>query len=210
MRRSRRGFCRPLISANIWQAFEGGGTGREIRRLWPIIVALAVGTSTGASLLIGMNRHWLDTLLGISLVLIAELILCQPRIRLNRSAERWGGPLIGLSAGLPGGIPGMHGPRLIAYLVGLDLIPDLFTKQISILFLAVAATLLLALGGVGSLSLTEPLLSAVGIVPIHLGLMIGRRLRRQIRPVRFSRRRSLGDGRERYRPDVPSTSLVLL
>jgi uncharacterized membrane protein YfcA len=79
----------------------------------------------------------------------------------------------------------MFGPPLIVYLVGLDLHPDLFVKQISILFLAATVTLLVALGTMGGLSTTDLLISAVALLPIQLGLLLGRSLRRRIRPAFF-------------------------
>jgi uncharacterized protein len=175
----------PMISTNIWQAFEGGSSVPVLRRLWPIIGALVPGTLAGAYILISIDRHLLNAVVGVSLVLIAGLMLCQTQIRFAPSTRRWGGPLIGLSAGLLGGTSGMHGPLLIAYFVGLDLHPDVFVKQISILFLAAAVTLLLTLGSMGSLSTTDLLVSAAAMVPIQLGLLIGGWLRRRIQPAFF-------------------------
>jgi uncharacterized membrane protein YfcA len=175
----------PMVSTNIAQAFESGGTMPALRRLWPTISALVLGTLAGAHILISIDRHMLDAIVGVSLVLIAALMLCQPKIRFAPSAEQWGGPLVGLSAGLLGGMSGMFGPPLVAYLVGLDLHPDAFVKQISILFLAATGTLLLALGSMGGLSTTDLLISAAAMIPIQLGLIIGRRLRRRIQPAIF-------------------------
>jgi uncharacterized membrane protein YfcA len=175
----------PMVATNIGQAFEGGGTMLTLRRLWPMLGALVLGTLAGTHLLISSDRRMLNGLVGAALVLIAAVMLCQPRRRLSPSAERWGGPLIGLSAGLLGGMSGMFGPPLIVYLVGLDLHPDLFVKQISILFLAATVTLLVALGTMGGLSTTDLLISAVALLPIQLGLLLGRSLRRRIRPAFF-------------------------
>jgi uncharacterized protein len=175
----------PMVTTNIGQAFEGGGTVLVLRRLWPMLGALVLGTLAGTHLLISTDRHMLNGVVGVALVLLAAVMLCQPRIRLSPRLQRWGGPLIGVSAGLLGGMSGMFGPPLIAYLVGLDLHPDLFVKQISILFLAATVTLLLALGTMGGLTMTDLLISTAALIPIQLGLMIGRWLRRLIRPAFF-------------------------
>ena len=176
----------PMIATNIGQAFEGGGTAAALRCLAPIIGALVVGTFAGAHILLSIDRHVLNGVVGAALVVLAALMLSRPQIRLGPGVQRWGGPLVGLSSGLLGGMSGMFGPPLIAYLVGLDLAPDAFVKQISILFLAATGTLLLALGSMGSMSPIDLLVSAAALLPIQLGIMIGRAVRRRIRPELFA------------------------
>lgn len=175
----------PMFATNIGQAIEGGGTLAALYRLWPMLLAIAVGTWAGVQLLISIDRRLLYGVVGTVLVLLAVWLLCQPRITLGRSAERWAGPPVGLMAGVLGGISGMFGPPLIAYLIGLGLRPDEFVKHISILFLAATGTLLLALGGTGSMSWVDVAVSAAAVIPIYLGVMIGRWLRRYCPPELF-------------------------
>ena len=156
-----------------------------VRRLWPMLTALVLGTFAGAHMLISFDRHLLYGIVGAALLLIAAVMLCQPQIRLSPNAERWGGPAIGVTSGLLGGMSGIFGPPLTAYLVGLDLHPDMFVKQISLLFLAATVTLLAALGAMGTMSTVDLLVSAAAMVPIQLGLLIGRWLRSHIRPAYF-------------------------
>jgi uncharacterized protein len=175
----------PMVATNIGQALEGGGTMPAVRRLWPIMTALVLGTLAGVHVLISIDRGWLNGIVGAALLVLAVFMLCQPEVRLNQRTERWGGPLIGLVAGLLGGMSGLFGPPLIAYLVGLELSPDMFVKQISMLFLAATTTLLLALGGMGGLSATDLLISAAAVIPVQLGVIIGTRLRGHIQPALF-------------------------
>src|SRR5438128_12435604 len=49
----------PMIATNIGQAFEGGGTMPVVRRLWPMMTALVLGTFAGAHMLISFDRHLL-------------------------------------------------------------------------------------------------------------------------------------------------------
>jgi uncharacterized protein len=167
----------PMIATNISQALESGGTLPALNRLWPMLATIAVGTWAGVHLLLGVDRQLLNAVVGTILVTLAGWMLFQPRIALGPSAERWVGPLIGLLAGIFGGMAGMFGPPLIAYLVGLGLHPDLFVKYISILFLAATGTLVLALGSMGSLSPADLAVSAAAMIPIQLGVAIGRWLR---------------------------------
>jgi uncharacterized membrane protein YfcA len=175
----------PMLATNIGQVLESGGTLPALYRLWPMLVAIVAGTWGGVHLLLGTDRHLLNAVVGTVLVLLAGWLLCQPRITLSRSAERWAGPLVGLFAGMLGALAGMFGPPLIAYLVGLGLHPDAFVKYISILFLAATGTLILALGGMGALSITDFAVSAAAMIPIQLGVVIGRWLRGRCPPALF-------------------------
>jgi uncharacterized membrane protein YfcA len=168
----------PMIATNIGQALESGGTLPALRRLWPMLAAIAVGTWAGVHLLLEIDRQALNAVVGSIMVVLAGWLLFQPRIAFSPSAERWGGPLVGLLAGMFGGMAGMFGPPLIAYLVGLGLHPGLFVKYISILFLAATGTLILALGSMGSLSPADLAVSGAAMIPIQLGIVIGRWLRR--------------------------------
>lgn len=175
----------PVLMANVVQALEGGGIAPALRRLWPVVGAIVLGTWAGVHLLISIERRPLDATVGTALVLTAALLLAQPQVRLGHQAERWAGPFVGLFAGLLGGMSGMFGPPLIVFLVGLGLSADAFVKHISILFLASSATLLLTLGGTGTMSPVDFVVSCAAMLPIQIGILIGRWLRGRCPPSLF-------------------------
>lgn len=175
----------PMVATNLGQAMEGGRTLPAVWRLAPILGALVLGTLVGVHLLISVAKRTLEIGVGASFVLLSVTLLCLPRIRVKRGAEPWAGPLVGLIAGVLGGVTAMFGPPLIAYQIGLGIDPNTFVKHMAILALTGTATLLLALGGSGSLSGTDLLVSAAAIVPIQVGMPIGRWLRGRVPPVLF-------------------------
>ena len=175
----------PMTAANIRQAFEAGGTLAALRRLLPMLGALVLGTVIGVHFLISVNLRTLDIVVGTAFVLLAAMLLCLPRLRISRRAERWAGPLVGLLAGLLGGVSAIFGPPLIAYQIGLGVDPGSFIKHMAILTLAATLTLVLSLGGAGALSGPDLLISAAAIIPIQLGLPLGRRLRGRVPPALF-------------------------
>jgi len=175
----------PLIATNIGQAREGGHTMSTIRQLLPMLATLVLGIFVGVHLLTTLDRHLLNAALGISFIALAALLMSLPRFRLSPRTDRWAGPLVGLCAGLLGGMAAMFGPPLVAYLVGSGAAPDTFVKRMAIVAFVGSATLLIALGRSGSLSGTDLLVSAAAILPIQLGMPAGRWLRRRIKPAVF-------------------------
>lgn len=167
----------PMVVANIDQSLEGGSTLPTLNGLWPILIPLVAGALVGVHFLVNIDRHTLNLVMGIVFLGITGILLVAPRLRISPRAERWGGPLVGLFAGLIGGISAMFGPPLIAFQIGLGTPPSLFVKRMAIQALTASATMLLALGGSGALSWTDMLVSAAMIIPIQLGMPIGRRLR---------------------------------
>ena len=174
-----------MVVTNITQAAEGGHTIATIRALWPILVALIAGTVIGVHLLIHIDRRLLNAILGVSFLSLAVLLLCLPRVRLNPRIVGPAGPLVGFGAGVLGGMSAMFGPPMIAYLVGLGTDPDAFVKRMAIFAFTASTTMLIALGGSGSLSPSDLAVSLAALVPIQLGMPLGRWLRRRTSPTRF-------------------------
>ena len=172
----------PMVATNITQAAEGGDTLAAIRRLWPILVCVVVGLLIGVHLLLSIDRRVLSLILGISFLGLAALLLLMPHVRIGEATARWAGPVVGFAAGVLGGMSAMFGPPMIAYLVGRGTEPDSFVKQMAIFAFTASLTMLLALGGSGSMTWRDMLVSAVAILPIQAGMPLGRWLRRRTQP----------------------------
>jgi uncharacterized protein len=175
----------PMVATNVTQAMEGGGTLPAIRRLLPILGFVVIGLLIGVHLLLSIDRRRLSLILGISFLALAAMLLLMPRVRIGDRAARLAGPVVGLAAGVLGGMSAMFGPPMIAYLVGRGTNPDSFVKQMAIFAFTASLAMLLALGGSGTMSAADVAVSAVAIVPIQAGMPLGRWLRRRTRPQWF-------------------------
>jgi uncharacterized membrane protein YfcA len=171
-----------MVVTNIQQSMEGGGTAKALRQLWPIMVPLAVGAVLGTHLLITIDRQRLNLIIGISFLALAVLLLCLPRLRIVGHAARWGGPFVGFGAGLLGGMSAIFGPPMIAFMVSTGVRPDTFVKHMALLALTASTTMLIVLAGSGAMSGGDFLMSAAAMIPIQLGMPLGRWLRGYIRP----------------------------
>jgi uncharacterized membrane protein YfcA len=171
-----------MVATNIVQSAEGGHTAKAVRYLLPIIMPLAVGAVVGTHLLISIDRQRLNLVVGISFLLLALLLLCLPRLRITHRTARLSGPVVGFGAGVLGGMSAIFGPPMIAFMVSTGVDPDTFVKHMAILALTAATTMLLVLGGSGAMSGGDFLMSAAALIPIQLGMPLGRWLRNRIKP----------------------------
>jgi uncharacterized membrane protein YfcA len=74
---------------------------------------------------------------------------------------------------------------MIAFMVSLGVPPDIFVKHMAILALTAATTMLVVLSGSGAMSGGDLLMSAAALIPIQLGMPLGRWLRGRIKPNLF-------------------------
>jgi uncharacterized membrane protein YfcA len=174
-----------MVATNVVQSTEGGHTGVAVRHLLPILVPLIFGSVLGTHLLISIDRRRLNLIIGISFLAVALLLLCLPRLRIGPTAARWGGPFVGFGAGVLGGMSAIFGPPMIAYMVGLGTDPDTFVKHMAILALTAATTMLIVLGTSGAMSGGDFLMSGLALIPILVGMPLGRWLRGRISPNLF-------------------------
>jgi uncharacterized protein len=175
----------PMVVTNVTQAMEGGHTFAAIRQMLPILGFLIVGQLIGVHLLLSIDRRLLSLILGLSFLGLAGLLLLMPRVRISEATTRWAGPIVGFVAGVLGGMSAMFGPPMIAYLVSRGTDPDSFVKQMAIFAFTASLAMLLALGGSGSMTGMDIVISAAAIIPIQAGMPLGRWLRRRTKPQWF-------------------------
>jgi len=84
-------------------------------------------------------------------------------------------------------LTGFIGIPSIPYLSALRLEKDHFVTAVCLLLLSGGITLSILLNRMGFLTLDELVLSALGLVPLFIGLSLGQRLRRRISQELISR-----------------------
>jgi uncharacterized protein len=172
----------PILVSNVVQGFEGPGTYAFLRRFFPLIACLVLGSFIGSAMLASLDQKQLLLLVGGFAAAAAILSLTNPQLAMLAHGERWLSPLVGFASGVIGGMSTLYGPVLIVYLIGLKLPRDEFVKGMSLLYL-IAATCLL-IGGLSqkTAGTFELAMSAVGVIPVYAGMLIGRAVRKRINP----------------------------
>jgi uncharacterized membrane protein YfcA len=175
----------PLILSNFVQVFEGGNTMAVLRRFWPLLICLSIGVIIGTGLVAALDQKLLLLILGSLVILFGIASLVQRDLAIPASAEPWLAPPVGLIAGTIGGMSTLFGPVLALFIVGLHLEREMFVKTISLLYTTGAFFLMVGGTAHGTTDLTQIGISALGMIPVYGGMMIGRRIRHRLDPQRF-------------------------
>jgi len=177
----------PSTFTNIWQLMLGGHLRGLVVRLWPMLLAIFVGTGIG-SLWLGIDGgKWVVHALGGALVLYSLSGLFLPVLRVPARHEAWLGPLCGVATGIITAATGVFVIPAVPYLQALGLNRDELVQALGLSFSV--STLALALGLLwhGELGGGELGASLLLLVPALLGMQLGQWLRQRISAVMFKR-----------------------
>lgn len=177
----------PLLVANARQAFRGGYMRNAMRRFWPLLVCLPFGTVLGVKVLTGIDARTVSGLVGAIVVAFALLSQVRFEWRVSARRDRQLQPLVGLGAGVIGGISSIFAPLIVMHLMSLRLPKDEFVGTVGLAYLVGIVPMILALAAFGRLGQTETLWGAAAVVPVLAGMFLGERLRGRFSETLFRR-----------------------
>jgi hypothetical protein len=91
----------PSTVTNLWQLAFGGHLSALLKRLWPMLLLIFLGTGLG-TVWLGMDGgQWVVRALGAALLVYALSGLFLPTFKVKARTERWVGPLCGLAQSMP-------------------------------------------------------------------------------------------------------------
>ena len=175
----------PIIVANIWQSVARGRFAPALRRFWPLVLAMFIGTVAGANLFVSLEAAALNLLVGALVVVFSLSSFMNPQFRLPNRFERGLGVAAGVLGGFMGGVSALFGPPVIMYLTSLRLDRETFVGVISSIYLCGATALVVVFGSVGVMSGTQLVESFAACAPLMLGVWAGERFRGRIREAVF-------------------------
>lgn len=178
----------PSMVSNIWQLADGRSPWPMLRRLWPMLLGIVLGTLLLAWLLQGLDAPGATRWLGAALVVYAMLGLASVHFRVTPEKERWLAPLIGAATGAVTAVTGVFVIPAVPYLQAIGLEKDDLVQALGLSFSVSTLALAAALGHSGALLQPALLgLSLLALLPTLLGMAGGQWLRRRISAQRFKR-----------------------
>lgn len=177
----------PILFANLWQSLGSGYAAATLRRFWPLIAGIALGTFVGAHLLASVDPHALYAVVGAAVVIFSLTGQFEFRLRVPRRGEHWLGALVGVAGGVLGGMTTIFGPPVIMFLFALNLAKDEFVGSVSTIYLCTALPLIAALAWYRVMGMEQFLWSSAAVVPVFAGVLLGQRLRPLVSHLAFRR-----------------------
>jgi uncharacterized protein len=177
----------PNAATNVWQALAGKHLVAHLRRFWPMLAGICVGSAPGAGFLANDTSGRATMALGVMLIVYALFSLLSPRLRVPPQAEWWLAPLAGAVTGVLSVLTGVFVIPLVPYLNALSLGREELIQALGLSLLTSALALAIALARAGALPLSLLGASLVALVPAGLGLLCGQWLRLRTSPAVFVR-----------------------
>ena len=177
----------PVLVSNLWQARESGISWPGVRRFWPILVLLPLCTLLTVPFTLAMSDDMLRNLIAAAVLLAVVLNALPLRLTVSPEKERWCSAVVGALSGAMGGVSALTGPLVISYLVSLRLAREVFVGTISIIYLSSAITLYGSMAVQGRITERELALSFLALLPVGLGMSVGKRLRGKLSEAMFRR-----------------------
>lgn len=175
----------PNLVTNGWQIATGPGLRAIVVRLWPMLAGICIGTWAGAGLLQqekgGSATFWL----GAALVLYATVGLKAAKLRVPVNAERWLGPVIGVTTGVATAATGVFVLPAVPYLQALGLEKDELVQALGLSFIVSTLALSFGLIGAGALDVGVAQSSLLALVPALAGMGVGQVIRNRISTATF-------------------------
>jgi hypothetical protein len=170
----------------VWQGRDSSSL-PLIRRIMPLLIMGCLGIIIGSFLLVYLRPE----LVMISLGLITVLFVLSDKWRkdwqIPPKQERYWATPVGFVAGFLGGVSGISGPLLVAYLYSLKLDKQKFVYAISTLFLLFTIAQVISLSFLNVYTTENVLISLTYIVPLILGTAAGRKAQAKISQELFNR-----------------------
>ena len=175
----------PSLASNIIVQIEVGHFRESVRRFWPMVVAAMIGVVIGLVLLTWMETRAAGAALGVVLFVYGLFALKTPNLTLPPHLEKPLGPVTGLTTGVINGLTGSQLMPVLPYLMALHLDRERFVQAINCSFTASSIVMAAGLSKIGLMTVETALISAIGIIPVWIGLKLGSKIRRLLSPGLF-------------------------
>ena len=175
----------PSFATNVWQSLAGPALARLVRRLWPMLLGICVGTWAGSGLITQDENGHAAMMLGIALAAYAVLGLNAVSFSVSPHAEPWLSPVVGTATGLVTAATGVFVIPAVPYLQALALEKEDLVQALGLSFTVSTVTLGASLAHHDVFQVSVAAGSLRALAPALLGMVLGQRIRAVVSPVRF-------------------------
>jgi uncharacterized membrane protein YfcA len=175
----------PSLVTNVWQLAAGPNFRGIGRRLWPMLIAIWVGTWAGATVFGGVNIGYATAALGAALLLYGLLGLSAVRLAIPAGTESWLSPLIGAATGVTAAVTGVFVIPAVPYLQALNMNKEELIQALGLAFTISTLALAASLWGAPAFRPAVVGSSFLAVVPAVIGMFVGQWIRTRVSPTTF-------------------------
>jgi uncharacterized protein len=177
----------PAILTNIWQTFVGSYLRDIVRRLWPLLVSLAIGIRLNAGMMTGPYARYGTILLGILLVIYAITGLRNFVFSIKPRDEKWTGAIVGLTTGVISAATGVQVVPSMPYFQAIGMEKDELVQALGLFFTVATLALAFNLSAAGLMDQSTALPGVIALACSFIGMAIGQAVRTRMEPAVFRR-----------------------
>jgi len=177
----------PGILTNIWQTFAGPYFLGIVRRLWPLLLGLAVGIRLDGNMMTGPYARYGTVLIGVLLVIYAIISLRKFVFTVRPRDEKWIGGIIGLITGLISGATGVQVIPSMPFLQALGMKKDELIQALGVFFTVATLSQAFNLSAAGLLNESTALPGVIALACSFSGMALGQAVRTRLEPDSFRR-----------------------
>lgn len=177
----------PVLASNAWIVWSYRHLAGSIPGLALSLGASMIGTVLGAYVLASLDDRMLIYLLATWIGLYLINMLFNREFRLQGRAARILSPVIATFAGISQGATGISGPVVATWIHSYRLAKEAYVFGVSVIFLVMAATHLVAVSGFGLMDQERLVQGLIAVVPVLIFVPIGMRMTRAISQTLFNR-----------------------
>lgn len=175
----------PSLLTNVWQMVAGPSLRTVMRRLWPMMVAVCLGTWAGAGLMTGATARYGTAFLGIALALYALMGLTAFRLTIMKKREPVYGPLSGGITGLITAATGVFVIPAVPYLQAIGLEKEDLVQALGLSFTVSTFALAFNVTKAGAFNVSIASATIGALAMACIGMWVGTVLRQQLQPAAF-------------------------
>jgi uncharacterized membrane protein YfcA len=177
----------PGVLTNIWQTFAGPYFRSIVKRLWPLLLGLAVGIRLNAGMMTGPYARYGTVLIGVLLVTYAIVSLRNFVLTIKPKNEQWIGGVIGLTTGVISAATGVQVVPSMPFMQALGMKKDELIQALGVFFTVATLVQAFNLSAAGILDESTALPGVIALASSFTGMAIGQTVRTRLEPESFRR-----------------------
>lgn len=175
----------PPIILNVWQATHKASVVTNAKRIWPVLLGLAVGIGVTSFIISDVPPKLILGFTGVVILIFCVNSMWGISFSIPKNREKPIGLVIGSISGVMGGLTSVSVPPFLAFLVALKLDKDTFVSTLGLYFVIASFCLIIAFSSVGLLTSAFIPLALTCTAVTAVGMWCGLKLRKKLDQKKF-------------------------